>query len=458
MVFSSVLSRLVAGSVVAAAASVVLVAPPASAVDVVFTVNTEGDALGTSDAVCDVDPDAPGDQCTFAEALNDAWSVTPATIAFDTADFSTPYRVTLDYHTSYYVPEGTTIDGTTQPGYDPAGGVVVNIDGGGYGGGWLSYGLILGPLTTVRGLALTQLATALTIDAPYGYGVTVAGNWIGTVPGSDRTDTHNETGIAATYASNGGGHTIGGTAPGDRNVIVNSYDAGIEFNQTRNEYMPAKVIGNYIGVLPDGTPASNGVGIHTRGGANLQIGQQGAGNVISGNGTGILNESTNNVEVSHNKIGTDPTGTAAVPNGKGILEYTYYDFTPSMDYQTSFHDNLISGNTGAALRAEQSGSADLSVRDNVIGLDVTGTQALPNGSGVVVYNYYIGGYRPDENTATFTGNVIASNRGPGMDITYTRATIGNNTVRDNEGHGIALTNNRAMVLSLIHISEPTRPY
>lgn len=80
-------------------------------------------------------------------------------------------------------------------------------------------------------------------------------------------------------------------------------------------------------------------------------------------------------QINNNYIGTDPTGTRAVPNGRGIV----------VDRENAgfiIEKNVISGNERSGVFIERGAGA---VRENVIGLNATVTAALGNGaSGVYV--------------------------------------------------------------------------
>jgi titin len=140
--------------------------------------------------------------------------------------------------------------------------------------------------------------------------------------------------------------TIGGTVTGQGNIILGNGNDGVEIvgpKATGNT-----VEGNFIGTDPrGGTPAAaaanksdgvlvrNGASGNTVGGTSL-----GAANVISGNGNDgveIVNSGTTNNRVQGNFIGTDSSGTTAVPNKEdGIL------------IRTGASGNIIGGtNSGA---------------------------------------------------------------------------------------------------------------
>lgn len=135
---------------------------------------------------------------------------------------------------------------------------------------------------------------------------------------------------------------------------------------------------------------------------------------------------TNGNVVEGNFIGTNPAGTAALPNGSGGNGAIIFGFcgTPStctVGGTTPDARNLISGNIGTGIGLGN-GSGN-TVQGNLIGTDVTGTLALGN-SGVGVgsggSNDLIGG------TTVAARNIISAN-GRGVDL----GSGSNNTVQGN---------------------------
>ena len=190
--------------------------------------------------------------------------------------------------------------------------------------------------------------------------------------------------------------------PAARNVISEIYWRRTQWKQQRDR-------GNFIGTDPTGTQSRpNGTsGIEVNGSgvpANNLIGGTvaGAGNLISGNPTGLRINSPGNT-VQGNLIGTDPTGTQAVPNGSGVNAGANNTLIGGL---TPAARNVISGNTGDGIRIGGTGSK---LQGNFIGTDITGMIALGNGgSGVLAgNNALVGGTTPEAR------NVISSNAGNG---------------------------------------------
>jgi CSLREA domain-containing protein len=118
--------------------------------------------------------------------------------------------------------------------------------------------------------------------------------------------------------------------------------------------------------------------------------------------------------IAGNFIGTDPTGTTAVPNGFAGVDVTSGHNT-RIGGTLAADRNLISGNTGGAavaLASTAPGPGSI-VQGNLIGTQKDGRSALANaGDGVLVTgtNNTIGGSGPGAE------NVIAFNRGQGVSV------------------------------------------
>lgn len=235
--------------------------------------------------------------------------------------------------------------------------------------------------------------------------VTIYGNYIGT-NASGTAAIPNGTGVEL----GGSGNRIGGAAAGRRNIISGNTGNGVTLHGTNNF-----VQGNYIGLNAAGTAAiGNGyVALQAWDTTGGLIGgtSAGEGNVISGNlGDGLSLESgSSGMTIAGNLIGTNPAGTAIIANaGGGVnLDGTGHLFGGN----TASARNIVSGNAsgGVALRG-----ANNSIRGNYIGLDITGTVDLGNGSNGIralgASNGFIGG------TAAGEGNVISGNASGGIEL------------------------------------------
>ncbi|MGI6414698.1 MAG: PKD domain-containing protein [Thermoguttaceae bacterium] len=165
-----------------------------------------------------------------------------------------------------------------------------------------------------------------------------------------------------------------------------------------------RIFGNYIGTDITGTSAlpNESYGVCISGGAKANyigtdgdgVGDQSEGNVISGNlahGVGIGDAGTDGNVVAGNLIGTDAGGMAALPNtlqnvvifggAKSNLIGTNGD-----GLSDALERNVISGvPSSAGVWIKDPGTERNAVAGNLIGTNILGTGALPNGTkGVAI--------------------------------------------------------------------------
>ncbi|MET0622696.1 MAG: CSLREA domain-containing protein [Pyrinomonadaceae bacterium] len=205
--------------------------------------------------------------------------------------------------------------------------------------------------------------------------------------------------------------TIGGTTPAARNIISGSNGRGIIVRTFLNDNS-IYVQGNYIGTNADGTVAIPnlghgvlmGAGGHIVGGAVA-----GAGNLISGNGADGIFLGSPGHTIQGNLIGTDVSGTLALPNLSDGIETSRADRT-LIGGTTPEARNVISGNRENGLRfgsVDNPANNPVRVEGNYIGLNRFGTGPLGNGGhGINFMNTAgnnVGG------TAAGAGNLIAFN-------------------------------------------------
>ena len=179
------------------------------------------------------------------------------------------------------------------------------------------------------------------------------------------------------------------------------------------------VQGNLIGLNAAGTAALGNAG------AGITIGASGntiggtapvernviAGTVV-GTATGIIVEagSDDNL-VEGNYVGTDAAGTAALPNGTGIVIQggTGNTIGGATSVPGTGAANLISGNANDGLDID-SGSTLTTVLGNIIGLNAPGNAALENGSSTDGNGISLGGSSDTiGGTAAGDGNIISGN-------------------------------------------------
>jgi hypothetical protein len=339
------------------------------------------------------------------------------------------------------VTRAVTIDGTTQSGFDGSPLVVVNGSRFNDGPNGFGFHLTAGQVT-VRGLVVNGFTGAdFRLDGAGGD--LIAGDYIGT----DVTGTQAVSG-APNVANSGlfilsANNTVGGPTADDRDLISGNY-FGLFISGTLTT--GNLVQGDYIGTDVTGTQA-----LHNNFGIQLQApgivsggpGNTVSGNVISGNGIGVLAiDGLDNV-FRGNRVGTDPTGTRAVPNGGGLelLDESH----DTVGGAAAGAGNLISGNTGVGLAIQGSslGTLGLQIQGNYLGTDVTGTQALPNAGGVSISsaNVTVGG------TAPGAGNLISGNAGNGVFISQAAgATLQGNFIGTDASGAHALGNRTGVAL------------
>ncbi len=221
----------------------------------------------------------------------------------------------------------------------------------------------------------------------------------------------------------GGPSTAPGVAPG--NVIAgNLGGAGIWFYQAGT--VTSTVQGNIIGLAADGSTAigSEPYGIDVLDTQNVTIGGLVAAdrNVISANsqfGIYLYGASTSGTVVEGNYIGTDVTGTVALANATGV-EIDTSASGNTIGGTAAGALNVISGNSSIGVDVSGSGTASNLIVGNLIGTDVTGTVADPNGTGVDINSgssdNTIGG------TAAGARDVISGNSGDGLLIQTTTSS------------------------------------
>jgi len=255
---------------------------------------------------------------------------------------------------------------------------------------------------------------------------TVSGNFIGT--DIDGMAAIPNDGFGVFVRDGAQYNTIGGDTPQERNLVSGNGNCGVILMDEGTDHNV--VSGNYIGTDVNGTAAipnpTCGVGLWGQpkyniiGGSNTTPGGacSGACNLISGNsdetwavGVGIGGPGTDHNVVIGNYIGTDPSGTIAVPNGGSpttapglgvsIADGAIYN---TIGGDTPKERNLISGNTGGAVGIDSSHNVAIG---NYMGVDVTGLVALGNGGGVGISGAYnrVGGSTPGER------NIISGNKG-----------------------------------------------
>ena len=169
--------------------------------------------------------------------------------------------------------------------------------------------------------------------------------------------------------------------------------------------------GNYVGITAGGVAIYNGVGVVLADSANDLVGGTTAAQrtVISGNfseGVEIFGAPSTGDVIAGNYIGTDPTGTAAIPNGgDGIFVNGASGDTIGLAVPGG--ENVISGNGSFGIEVAGTSPSAITIQNNYIGVNVLGAVGLSNGNdGIVltgVTGVLIGG------TSNAQRNVISGN-------------------------------------------------
>ncbi|HBG70641.1 MAG TPA: hypothetical protein DHV29_04015 [Bacteroidales bacterium] len=244
------------------------------------------------------------------------------------------------------------------------------------GSGTFDYPILLvSPGNAVKGFVIQGFSYGIMIYNSTATGNIVTQNYLGT--------NHSATAPAA--LTNMYGVAIANGASGNtisNNVISGNTMAGIAITESSNNIIK----NNRIGTDSSGiTAIPNSYGIGLQNAFSNTIGSliSGEFNLISGNSTaGIVIDglpSTGN-QIFGNRIGTDVHGTDSIPNENGII--LSYASNTTIGGSTYKHRNIISGNRGAAIVMNGTGTRNNVVKGNFIGPDITGMTALHNYSGI----------------------------------------------------------------------------
>lgn len=409
----------------------------------VITVDStvDGADVNIGDGICD---DGSGN-CTFRAAIEESNATVGAqTIEFaitGVADFTNNSQSGYTIKPQSKLPDITdtvTIDGYSQPGAmantaiapNPLNGtLLIEIDGSSVGSNLAQLSFITGSEGSIlRGLVINRSdGVGINPDAD---DIVITGNYIGTDVTGMMASPNNRAGIGGPMVN---GIRIGGTGAADRNLISGNGDSAA--------YPTCSWViqGNYVGIdrigehaVPNNTTGPAGAfSVDDCGGTKIGGTEPGAINVISGNAHhGIAPSNTPGLIIQGNYIGTDYTGTKAVPNNVGIT--LDGDQAGSIiGGTTEAARNIISGN---ALAGVISGSNGLSIKGNYVGLDVTGTKPLSNVVGILAgdNNLTIGGDSAGRNVVS--GNTVFNISVQGLQFATSGSVISGNYVgTDAEG-------------------------
>jgi hypothetical protein len=415
-----------------------------------FTVTTTADTADVipGDGIC---ADTVG-QCTFRGALEES----NALVGLDVVNFDILPAGPHTLFPAYGYPglmEGITIDGTTQPGY--AGVPIIEIDGAVQSSAVSAPIALQAPHNIIKGLVVNNFQTSYS-----GPGILIDGGNYSVIKncyiGTDLTGTiakPNNEGIFIDMAHH---VTIGGPNVSDRNILSGNTFQGIDINN--GDYITIE--GNYIGLNSAGNVAVPNNQMLLTGGVSIFGGHNIVKkNTISGNNGYGLNILGGYNIVENNYIGTNPTGTSAIPNTSHGVSMTTASvwYLPHLNEYNTIGGNVISkrniiaGNGGNGIHMDRWESypinaygQDISnntIQNNYIGVGFNGTQSIPNqGHGIYIN-------AADKNI--FTKNTIANNIYNGIAVNFgtavfaTRDQFTKNSIYNNGQLGIDLSINNS---------------
>jgi hypothetical protein len=227
-----------------------------------------------------------------------------------------------------------------------------------------------------------------------------------------------------------GANTIGGITAVARNVISGNANSGVSITAGATTTV---VEGDFIGTDGTGTAAiPNDAGVLVGAAPSNTVGgtTAGSGDLIAGNkniGVWVTSGSSKEV-IAGDDIGTDLTGSKSVPNGTGVQVDAASTFN-TIGGTAAGARNLISGNTGAGLYISDSGTNGNVVEGDYTGTNAAAGAALGNGtSGITIANSAHG--NTVGGTSAAARNIISGNAQFGIDVTnsVTATTIAGNDI------------------------------
>jgi fibronectin-binding autotransporter adhesin len=360
---------------------------------------------------------------------------------------------------------GTTIDATSAPGY--AGAPVVSLFGPGTATGSVGLSLYSAD-NTVRGFQIGNFDVGIVVRNAGANNNAIEACYIGA---DGTTSVANGYGI---QVANGAQSTrIGTNGDGVDDAAEGNLISGNQINGILVDGPTTTgtvIAGNRIGTNAAGDAAIGNAqhGIQINSGFN-RVGTNADGvsddlerNIISGNSSGVVmvGVSAHNNDVMGNFIGTDVTGTAAIPNISGV-GFNAGALNNRVGGILAAQRNVISGNGipgvfGVGILADGAGTTGNLITNNAIGTDLTGTLDLGNATrGIEIAN--------GAANTQITQNVIAFNDSDGVRMLATAGAgsqISSNSFFSNGGLGINLvsaTDNAAGVTPNDHLDADSGP-
>jgi hypothetical protein len=327
------------------------------------------------------------------------------------------WTIVLQTALPYITKDNLIIDGTTQTtnqGNTNLNGPEIIIDGNNR---TVDFGFYIFNATAVvvKGFGIQKFLYGVQLMGTDVSGCTVSGCYVGV--------NYNATDSASCYIGivimGGHDNVIGGDSPDERNVVSGNGHIGIRvasgnYNIITGNYVGTDRTGtyaipNYDGISIEGAAAHNRVGGYTVSERNLVSGNVAYGIPVFGAGCDY------NLIVG-NYVGTDVTGSFAIPNTYGLL----FDDGAANNLVGGSGPaarNLFSGNSAYGIFLYNLGTRDNVVKGNFIGTDASGMLAVPNANGITVDGAPV--------AHLIDSNVISGNiqQGIVLHITYTDSTV-----------------------------------
>ena len=238
--------------------------------------------------------------------------------------------------------------------------------------------IIGGTTAALRNIISGNGAQGVLIGTTGTTGNVVEGNYVGLNPAGTAAIPNGFAGV--NFFSGAQGNTVGGTNAGAGNVISGNSFQGVAIQDagTTSNFIQ----GNLIGLNAAGNAAvknvDSGIEIFSSAGGNF-IGGVNGGNAISGNGADGVQLDLNGISsnlIQGNLIGLDATGTTAISNTDSGVEMI--GATANLVGGTlPALRNIISGNGNDGVVLDNGAISNVICQGNFIGLDVTGTTAIP---------------------------------------------------------------------------------
>jgi hypothetical protein len=329
------------------------------------------------------------------------------------------FNIHLTGHLPPLATNGMVIDGSTQPGF--AGKPLVFVDGSQIipetatsNSGLLFYG----NSNQVKNISFSGFNwNGITMEYSFASNNTVSGCWLGIDATGTNPAPNAYEGILVT--SGASRNTFGGTNANARNVLSGNTLYGIYF--TDSNTAGNVVLGSYLGTDPSGSIAvpngKSGALIDAGANGNVIGSTNAAGrNVLSGNteyGVWLSDTNTENNEIEGNYLGLNASGTAALPNQLSGVGIYGGAQSNIVGGSVAGAGNVLSGNNNYGVEISDPGTSGNVVAGNLVGLDAAGTNAIPNANS----GLYLQNYATSNiigGTTAGARNVVSGNNTSGV--------------------------------------------